>query len=116
MWPHSNDLVVSKKSAVGSSKEVELTSVEVKSEVTPISNIQKLRQENIKVLYHFTDEANIESIRTHGLMSAVNLIDNSITSKMNSDAASRSMDASASLENFVRLSFCSDNPMMHVGC
>ena len=24
------------------------------------------------------------------------------------------MDASANLENFVRLSFCPDNPMMHV--
>ena len=47
-------------------------------------------------------------------MSATNLIDNKITSKMNSDAASRSMDVSANLENFVRLSFCSDNPMMHV--
>ena len=87
---------------------------EAKKDDVGLSNIQKLRQENIKYLYHFTDEVNIESIRKHGLMSAANLIDNTITSKMNSDAASRSMDASASLGNFVRLSFCSDNPMMHV--
>jgi hypothetical protein len=65
-------------------------------------------------LFHFADEVNIECIRKHGLMSASNLIDNAITSKMNSDVNSRAMDASANLENFVRLSFCSNNPMMHV--
>ena len=47
-------------------------------------------------------------------MSASSLIDSSISSTMNSDEASRSLDASANLENFVRLSFCSKNPMMYV--
>ena len=95
MWPHSNDLVVGKKSFAIPAKDVDMRSAEVKKDAVAISNIQKLRQENIKFLYHSTDEANIESIRKHGLMSATNLIHNKITSKMNSDATSRSMDAFA---------------------
>ena len=78
------------------------------------ANIKKLRQKGVTFLYHFTDEANIESIRKNGLMSASNLINSAITSKMNSDVTSRSIDASVNLENLVRLSFCADNPMMHV--
>jgi hypothetical protein len=33
---------------------------------------------------------------------------------MNSNDLSRSVDESTNLENFVRLSFCPDNPMMYV--
>jgi hypothetical protein len=47
-------------------------------------------------------------------MSASNLIENVIESKMNSNDVSRVLDASADLQNFVRLSFCADNPMMHI--
>jgi hypothetical protein len=79
-----------------------------------VPNIVTLRQNGIKKLYHFTDASNIPSIDQHGLMSAANLLESSITSKMNSDDLSRSLDASANLQNFVRLSFCSDNPMMYV--
>ena len=95
MWPHNNDLVVGKKFGTETTKDVDKSRVEVKQDFPSIANIQKLRQEGAKFLYHFTDEVNIESIRKHGLMSASNLIDNTITSKMNSDAASRSMDVSA---------------------
>ena len=44
-------------------------------------------------------------------MSASNLIASAISSTMNFDEVSRSLDAS---ENFVRLSFCAKNPMMYV--
>ena len=47
-------------------------------------------------------------------MSASNLTTSAISSTMNSDEVSRSLDASANLENFVRLSFCAKNPMMYV--
>ena len=77
-------------------------------------NIVTLRQNGIKKLYHFTDASNIASIDQRGLMSASNLIENAIESKMNSDDVSRSLDASADLHNFVRLSFCANNPMMYV--
>ena len=70
-------------------------------------NIQKLRQEGIKVLYHFTDESNIESIRKNGLMSASNLKENSLAPVMNSNGLSRALDTSSNLQNYVRLSFCS---------
>ena len=42
-------------------------------------------------------------------MSASNLLENAVSSKMNSDERS-----SADLQNYVRLSFCSNNPMMYV--
>jgi hypothetical protein len=73
-----------------------------------------LKNNGIKRLYHFTDASNIPSIEEHGLMSASNLVESAIVSKMNSDEVSRSLDASRNLENFVRLSFCSANPMMYV--
>ena len=47
-------------------------------------------------------------------MSASTLVTNSIASTMNSDEASRQLDAKAGLENYVRLSFCEKNPMLYV--
>jgi hypothetical protein len=47
-------------------------------------------------------------------MSASHLLKSSIPAKLNSDDLSRKLDAKAGLENFVRLSFCSNHPMMHV--
>src|SRR5213078_3991767 len=60
------------------------------------------------------DSANVDSIQKNGLMSASNLIKQEISSTMNSSEGSRQMDASAGLENYVRLSFCSHNPMLYV--
>jgi hypothetical protein len=47
-------------------------------------------------------------------MSASNLLKQEIKSTMNSSEGSRQMDASAGLENYVRLSFCTHNPMLFV--
>jgi len=47
-------------------------------------------------------------------MSASNLQMRSIASRTNSDELSRRLDSRAKLENCVRLSLCSNNPMMHV--
>jgi hypothetical protein len=47
-------------------------------------------------------------------MSASQLLNSAIPSKMNSDEASRKLDASAGLGHYVRLSFCAKNPMMFV--
>ena len=73
-----------------------------------------LRENGIRCLYHFTDRVNLSSIRTTGLMSASSLLHSSIPSKMNSDEASRKIDADSGLKDFVRLSFVPKNPMMYV--
>ena len=109
VWPHNNDLVVG-RSARAQAEDQPLTFAQKKLE----PNIVTLRQHGITKLFHFTDASNVASIKQHGLMSASSLIESSISSTMNSDEASRSLDASANLENFVRLSFCSKNPMMYV--
>ena len=73
-----------------------------------------LRAQGIRNLYHFTDSTNLASIRKLGLMSASELLNSDISSKMNSDETSRKMDADTGLGHFVRLSFCARNPMMFV--
>ena len=78
------------------------------------SNIKLLKDNGINHLYHFTDLSNLASIRKKGLMSASNLLKHSIPAKLNSNELSRKLDTKAGLEDFVRLSFCPNNPMMHV--
>ena len=78
------------------------------------ANIDVLRNNNIAVLYHFTDAANLESIRKHGLLSASCLSRLSLDAVMNSDEKSRIIDKQMGLEKFVRLSFNEQNPMKYV--
>ena len=73
-------------------------------------NIKVLRRNDIQTLFHFTDAANLDSIRKHGLMSAATLNAQSITSVMNSDELSRKLDQDAGLQDYVRLSFNDQNP------
>ena len=47
-------------------------------------------------------------------MSAAQLLGRSIDAKMNSDENSRAADAKSGLQNYIRLSFCPNNPMMYV--
>jgi hypothetical protein len=78
------------------------------------ANIDDLRRNNISVLYHFTDAANLNSIREHGLLSASCLNQQSLNATMNSDEKSRAIDKQKGLENFVRLSFNNENPMQYI--
>ena len=73
-----------------------------------------LRSNDINALYHFTDAANLESIRKHGLLSASSLNKQSLKAMMNSDAKSRIVDQQLGLEDFVRLSFNKENPMKYI--
>jgi len=77
-------------------------------------NIAVLRRNGIATLFHFTDAANLESIRKNGLMSASTLHASSVTSVMNSDQASRDRDRKMGLEAYVRLSFNDKNPMQYI--
>ena len=87
---------------------------DAKSKTDEPPAIDVLRSKDIEVLYHFTDAANLESIREHGLLSASCLSQQSMKAVMNSDAKSRAMDKQMGLENFVRLSFNRENPMLYV--
>lgn len=100
-WPHNDNLVEISKPLLAPS-------------VMQKPNIVTLREKGIKVLYHFTDPKNVQSICKNGLMSASTLKDKGITATLNSDASSRAKDAQAGLEGYVRLSFCSENPMQFV--
>ena len=99
VWTHNEDLI-----STNSPLSFPVTAT------TP--NIVVLREHGIRSLYHFTDRANLNSIRENGLVSAGVLIDYSLPS-MNSDEISRKIDAKSGLKDYVRLSFCSNNPMMH---
>ena len=56
-----------------------------------------LRNQGIRFLFHFTDSANLDSIREFGLMSAATLRERSLEAKMNSDERSRKIDKDAGL-------------------
>ena len=75
-----------------------------------------LKQNGIRILYHFTDRANIKSIiENNGLYSWKACEQKGITiSKPGGSDTSRSLDSYRGLENYVRLSFTRDHPMMYV--
>ena len=115
VWPHNKDLVIGKNVDDAKAKVIvsEVCLKPVEKKPPAVMNIVKLRQNGITKLFHFTDASNIPSIEKHGLMSGASLIEKSIESKMNSDELSRSLDSEADLENYVRLSFNDQNPMMY---
>jgi hypothetical protein len=55
------------------------------------ANIVFLQRNEIPVLYHFTDAANLTSIREHGLLSASSLLANNMRVVMNSTDLSRNL-------------------------
>ena len=73
-----------------------------------------LRRYGCLTLFHFTDASNVESIRKHGLMSASSITKQEIVSTMNSDELSRNLDQACGLQDYVRLSFNTNNPMRFV--
>jgi len=74
-----------------------------------------LQRKGIKHLYHFTDEANLNSIiENEGLFSWSSCNSQNIKiPKPGGSNLSRQLDERAGLENFVRLSFTPDHPMMY---
>jgi len=79
VWTHNSDLVITNK-----------PSTRTETHKTP--NIVVLRNQGIRFLFHFTDSANLDSIREFGLMSAATLRERSLEAKMNSDERSRKID------------------------
>lgn len=75
-----------------------------------------LADNKVNYLYHFTDQANIESIKSHnGLYSWFYCENNNVhISKPGGNSTSRMVDQTKKLENYVRLSFCENHPMLYV--
>lgn len=69
----------------------------------------------IKRLYHFTDSRNLQSIQENGgLLSLRQIEERGISSFTGGSDSSHSLDRGLNLDNYVRLSFVKDHPMMHV--
>lgn len=77
--------------------------------------INYLKSHNVTCFYHFTDENNLPSIkRLGGLYSWYYCENNGIKiPNAGGDNLSRDLDRRQSLEDYVRLSFCSDHPMAY---
>lgn len=75
--------------------------------------INYLRSHGVSCFYHFTDESNLRSIRKlGGLYSWYYCAQNNIDiPDAGGDSQSRGLDRRQGLEDYVRLSFCSDHPM-----
>ena len=80
-------------------------------------NFQKMLQERgITKLYHFTDRTNLQSIKANGGLCSWNYcVRNNIgISRPGGTQLSRNLDSYKGLENYVRVSFVSDHPMMYI--
>lgn len=74
-----------------------------------------LSTHRISHLYHFTDEANLASIRSHGLLSREACIRRGVKiPSPGGDPQSQVADMYVGTSDFVHLSFCQDHPMKHV--
>ncbi len=75
-----------------------------------------LQENNISILYHFTDQSNLKSIKENGGLFSWYYCDrNNIVIPMTGNSSlGRSLDEEFGLEDFVRLSFIKDHPMKHV--
>jgi hypothetical protein len=75
---------------------------------------QVLEQNRITVLYHFTDKANINSIKKHKGLFSWNYCDSHGINIPcpGGDSMSRQLDIKYNLQDYVRLSFCDDHPMI----
>lgn len=76
---------------------------------------QVLQENGITTLYHFTDRANIPSIKSYGGLFSWHYCDtnNILIPKTGGDSLSRGLDKRHRLHDYVRLSFCSDHPMQY---
>lgn len=75
-----------------------------------------LTDNNISTLYHFTDEANLQSIKKHGALYSWQYCEtNNITiPQAGGGELSRSLDRRHGVQNYVRLSFIRNHPMMYL--
>lgn len=77
--------------------------------------LRLLRNNSIRYLYHFTSIKNIPSIKKNGGLYSWDYMERHGISipVAGGDSMSRRLDMKYNLQDFVRLSFCSDHPMAH---
>lgn len=77
--------------------------------------IDVLLDNGVRKFYHFTDRSNLALIKKQGGLYSWHYLDkNGIQIPMPAaDQLSKMLDARHGLENFVRISICSNHPMMH---
>jgi hypothetical protein len=75
-----------------------------------------LQDNNINILYHFTDQSNLKSIKDNGGLFSWHYCDrNNIVIPMTGNSSlGRSLDIEFGLEDYVRVSFIKDHPMKYV--
>jgi hypothetical protein len=75
-----------------------------------------LQNNNITILYHFTDHSNLKSIKENGGLYSWYYCDkNNIVIPMSGNSSlGRKLDSEFGLEDYVRLSFIKDHPMKYV--
>jgi len=88
--------------------------VDEEEEEKLVKNSEFLRKQGIEYLYHFTDKRNLKSISQHGLLSVAEIENCKLEVIYSSSENSRQIDKRNKLDNFVRVSFTKDHPMMHV--
>jgi tetratricopeptide (TPR) repeat protein len=74
-----------------------------------------LKENNISTLYHFTAKVNIQSIKEHGALYSWSYCQNNNIDipQAGGDELSRSLDRRHGFEDYVRLSFTRNHPMMY---
>lgn len=77
-------------------------------------NKKVLEANGITTLYHFTARPNWDKIKGTGLLSQRRLIEKNIAPMYASSENSRTMDAGLNLDDYVRLSFTRNHPMMWI--
>ena len=92
-----------------------LTGIVTQRKINPESYLNYLRLNRVQYLYHFTDELNLNSIRRYGgLFSWMYCEQHEIRiPNPGGDSQSRNLDRRYHLEDYVRLSFCTDHPMAY---
>ena len=75
-----------------------------------------LSANNINELYHFTDKANIESILNYGGLYSWDYLERNNISipKPGGNLSSRELDRRKNLQNYVRICFIKDHPMLFI--
>lgn len=76
-----------------------------------------LKEKKITKFYHFTDRRNLENIKRMGGLHSWEYLFNSNNKEsviFGSNEMSRNIDKRYNLQNYVRLSFCKEHPMMFV--
>ncbi len=113
----NNNVVIEKRKDVLDEildKDISYTVAKIKHNWLDYFKVAKTN--SVKSLYHFTDRKNLESIKRNGGLYSWDFCEknNILITNPGGDSLSRTLDRRHRLENYVRLSFSRNHPMMYV--